>query len=163
MKGARTISVRTLSYAQLTAMNLQMLLHWEDRDSMAHSIESRVPFLDYRLVEYVLGLPDECKIAAGITKRVLREGMRGILPEAIRQRMDKLGFVTPEEVWVRERSTARFRAALAEAITVSQGVLTLAALDRFDAMVSGRRPFNFFTWRLISFGAWVKRFRVALG
>ena len=161
--GVRTTSVQALSYAQLTTMNLQMLLHWEDRDSMAHSIESRVPFLDYRLVEYALGLPDECKIAAGITKRVLREGMRSILPEAIRQRMDKLGFVTPEEIWVRERSTARFRAALEDAITVSQGVLTSTALDRFDAMVSGKRPFNFFIWRLISFGAWVKQFGVALG
>ena len=92
--GAKT--VQEFSVAQLTASNLQMLLHWEDRDSMGHSIESRVPFLDYRLVEFVLGLPDEYKLSGGVTKRILRQGMSGILPAPICDRMDKLGFVTPE-------------------------------------------------------------------
>jgi asparagine synthase (glutamine-hydrolysing) len=60
-----------------------MLLHWEDRNSMAHAVESRVPFLDYRLEEFVLGLPDDLKIAGATTKLVLREAMRGVLPEKI--------------------------------------------------------------------------------
>src|ERR1019366_8404889 len=54
--GAHSDSVQSMSRMQLTATNLQKLLHWEDRNSMAHSVESRVPFLDYRLVEFVLGL-----------------------------------------------------------------------------------------------------------
>lgn len=157
---ARTTCVQTLSHAQLTAMNLQMLLHWEDRDSMAHSIESRLPFLDYRLVEYALGLPDSFKINSGVTKQVLRAGMQGILPEMIRQRLDKLGFVTPEEVWVREHNTNQFRAALNNAIAVSQGILKPSVLDIFDDIVLRRRPFSFFIWRLISFGAWIQRFGV---
>src|SRR6185436_15082336 len=60
--GSKSATVRDMSLAQLKATSLPMLLHWEDRDSMAHSIEARVPFLDYRLVEFVLGLPDEYKI-----------------------------------------------------------------------------------------------------
>jgi asparagine synthase (glutamine-hydrolysing) len=158
--GAKATSVRAFSVGQLTALNLQMLLHWEDRDSMAHSIEARVPFLDYRLVEYVLGLPDEFKLQGGVTKRVLREGMRGILPERIRTRLDKLGFVTPEEVWLRERGAAEFRAALDEAIEASQGVLNHDARKVLDDMIAGRRPFNFMVWRMISFGAWMKEFNV---
>jgi len=66
--GAQTTSVRQLSHSQLLYTNLPMLLHWEDRDSMAHGVESRVPFLDYRLVEYVMGLPDDLKIKGATTK-----------------------------------------------------------------------------------------------
>lgn len=161
--GAKATSVRAFSVGQLTASNLQMLLHWEDRDSMAHSIEARVPFLDYRLVEYVLGLPDEFKLQEGVTKKVMREGMRGILPERIRNRMDKLGFVTPEEVWLRERGADQFRAALDEAIEASQGVLNNDARKVLDDMIAGRRPFNFMVWRMISFGAWMKKFNVMVG
>lgn len=154
-------SVRDFSVALLTSMNLQMLLHWEDRDSMGHSIESRVPFLDYRLVEFALGLPDEYKISAGITKRVLREGMSGILPDAIRDRMDKLGFVTPEEVWLRESAPDHFRTKLQEAVDVSGGILRREeSLNMLEEMIAGRRRFSFLPWRMISFGEWVKQFSV---
>lgn len=69
---------------------------------MAFSIESRVPFLDHRLVELAFSLPDEAKIHKGVTKRILRESMRDILPAAITDRKDKKGFVTPGEVkWLR--------------------------------------------------------------
>jgi len=157
-RGAATRSVEALSRAQLTATNLQMLLHWEDRDSMAHSVESRVPFLDYRLVEYVLGLPAEHKIGGGVTKRVLREAMAGLLPEPVRTRMDKMGFVTPEEEWVRHEAPGRFRQAARDAVDASHGVLRPQALDELDRIIAGERPFDFFAWRVINFGAWVQAF-----
>jgi asparagine synthase (glutamine-hydrolysing) len=156
-------SVRDLSIAQLTSNNLQMLLHWEDRDSMAHSIESRVPFLDYRLIEFVVGLPDEFKLSDGITKRVLRDGMSGILPDKIRDRMDKLGFATPEEVWLRERAPDQFRAKLAEAIELSRSILNADEANQLlEDMISGKQKFSFLPWRMISFGEWIKRFSVEL-
>lgn len=155
-------SIGELSYRQLTRSNLQMLLHWEDRDSMAHSIEARVPFLDHKLVEFVLGLPDDCKIHRGVTKRVLREGLRGVLPEAIRTRMSKLGFVTPEEHWMRQEAPEKFRQAARDAVAASQGVLRPEALRLADDVIAGRRPFDFTVWRMISFAAWLRRFQVAL-
>lgn len=79
---------------------LPQLLRYEDRNSMAFSIEARVPFLDYRLVELVFGLPDDYLIHNGWSKWLLRESMAGILPETIRQRRDKMGFVTPQEQWL---------------------------------------------------------------
>ena len=80
---------------------LEHLLKWEDRNSMWFSIEARVPFLDYRLVERTLTLPDELIIHKGMTKHVLREAMKGTLPEPIRMRRDKVGFETPEDEWFR--------------------------------------------------------------
>ncbi len=87
---------------QLTFLNnLQALLRYEDRNSMAFSVEARVPFLDYRLVEFVMRLPATLKVSNGYTKRVMREAMAGVLPEKIRWRVGKLGFATPEQTWQR--------------------------------------------------------------
>ncbi len=154
--------VASMSRQQLTASNLQMLLHWEDRDSMAHSIESRVPFLDHELVEFVLGLPDEYKLAAGMTKRVQRAGMDAILPDPVRDRVDKIGFQTPEEEWLKSSGRA-FSARLREAVDASRGVLTPACLPMLDSMIAGRRRFSYTIWRLISFGDWIQRFNVSHG
>lgn len=159
----RSDTVQRLSVAQLTANNLQMLLHWEDRDSMGHSIESRVPFLDYRLVEFVLGLPDEYKLSDGITKRVQRQGMSGILPDAIRDRMDKQGFVTPEETWLRVTDPELFREKINDAIEASCGILQKNQVNSMlEDMIAGRLKFSFLPWRIISFGEWVKQFSVEL-
>lgn len=87
-------------YLATTRTSLPGLLHYEDRNSMAHSIEARVPFLDYRLVEYAFSLPDDQKIKNGYTKAVLRDSMKSILPDQIRTRTDKMGFVTPERIWL---------------------------------------------------------------
>ena len=77
------------------------MLKWEDRNSMWFSLEARVPFLDYRLVERVLATSADMVINKGMTKHLLREAMRGILPEKIRQRRDKIGFDTPQDEWFR--------------------------------------------------------------
>lgn len=80
---------------------LEHLLKWEDRNSMWFSIEARVPFLDYRLVEKILASPSESKISDGMTKHILRIAMKGTIPEKIRIRKDKIGFGTPESEWFR--------------------------------------------------------------
>jgi asparagine synthase (glutamine-hydrolysing) len=68
---------------------------------MSHSIESRVPFLDYRLVEFVFSLPWEQKIHRGTRKFVLRSAMKEILPESVLNRQAKMGFNSPVDVWFR--------------------------------------------------------------
>lgn len=159
--GAKT--VQELSIAQLTRSNLPMLLHWEDRDSMGHSIESRTPFLDYKLVEFVLGLPDDYKLSKGVTKLVMRGGMRGVLPNIICNRTDKLGFVTPEEIWLREVAPDLFRQKIIQSISAAGGILRKeASLKMLDEMIAGRMRYNTLPWRLISFGEWIKRFNVAV-
>jgi asparagine synthase (glutamine-hydrolysing) len=86
---------------QTESASLPSLLRFEDRNSMAHSIEARVPFLDHRVVELAFRLAPELKIKGVQTKHVLREAMRGVLPEDIRARRDKLGFrAEPEAAWI---------------------------------------------------------------
>ncbi|MFM8771259.1 MAG: asparagine synthase (glutamine-hydrolyzing) [Candidatus Kapaibacterium sp.] len=81
---------------------LPTLLHTEDINSMAFSIESRVPFLDHRLVDLSFRMPTEHKVYRGETKRVLRAAMRGIVPDQILDRKDKTGFITPGHIkWLR--------------------------------------------------------------
>lgn len=88
---------------QSTLMNdimrnkLPTLLHIDDRNSMAHSVESRVPFLDHELVEFTLGIKSDFKYKEGRSKNILRESMRQYLPNEILNRKDKIGFATPIE------------------------------------------------------------------
>ncbi len=154
--------VQHISYQQIMHTNLPILLHWEDRNSMAHSIESRVPFLDYRLVELLYKIPSSAKIKHGITKAILRDSLENILPNKIKNRLSKLGFVTPEVIWIKENSEL-FRNRLIEAIELSQGILdSKSILSNFDDIINGKQKFNFWIWRIISFGAWMKAFQVKL-
>ena len=78
---------------------LTTLLRYGDRNSMAHSREVRLPFCDYRIAEFVAGLPPQMLMGEIQTKRLLRESMRGILPEGIRTRWNKQGFRPPQDLW----------------------------------------------------------------
>jgi asparagine synthase (glutamine-hydrolysing) len=157
----RYTSARELSLELLGGAHLQMLLHWEDRNSMAHSIESRVPFLDYRLVEFVTGLPDTFKIRRGLTKAVLREGMSGQVPQEVLARRDKMGFVTPEEVWARQSGADEFRRALLEARASCNGIVTDEIGKLLEDAIAGRRGYDSAIWRVISLGAWMRRFNLS--
>jgi asparagine synthase (glutamine-hydrolysing) len=104
---------------------LEHLLKWEDRNSMWFSLESRVPFLDYRLVERTLALDGNDVIRDGTTKFILREAMRGILPEKIRTRQDKIGFDNPQAEWFR---TPQFQKLITELLN-SESVKNRGIID----------------------------------
>lgn len=80
---------------------LTTLLRYGDRNSMAHSREVRLPFCDHRLADFALSLPPHLLMGEIQTKRLLRESMRGILPESIRTRWNKQGFRPPQDLWFR--------------------------------------------------------------
>lgn len=96
--GADTLNDALLDHFEY---KLEHLLKWEDRNSMWHSLEARVPFLDYRLVEKTLATDATMIINNGWTKHILREAMKGRMPEKIRMRRDKMGFGTPQDEWFR--------------------------------------------------------------
>ncbi len=80
---------------------LTTLLRYGDRNSMAHSREVRLPFCDHRIADFALSLPPHLLMGEIQTKRLLRESMRGILPESIRTRWNKQGFRPPQDLWFR--------------------------------------------------------------
>lgn len=96
--GSQTLKDALINHFEF---KLEHLLKWEDRNSMWFSLEARVPFLDHRLVERTLSLGDDLIINDGMTKYILREAMKGRLPEPIRTRKDKIGFGTPHDEWFR--------------------------------------------------------------
>jgi asparagine synthase (glutamine-hydrolysing) len=89
-----------LQYLEVTELQLPHLLRYEDRNSMRHSIETRLPFLDYRLVEFCISLPLNLKIKEGWTKYILRMSIDDLLPESIVWRKNKFGFESPDRIWL---------------------------------------------------------------
>ncbi|MBF9231967.1 asparagine synthase (glutamine-hydrolyzing) [Microvirga alba] len=145
------------------ASNLQMLLHWEDRNSMAHSIEARVPFLDHRLVEFNLALGNTHKIVRSDTKRVLRKAMSHTLPESVRERRDKLGFSTPEEVWFRGPLKGMILDGVEATLKRYPDLLEPKGTRALVSdMLEGRRNVDFTLWRIVNMGIWGERFGVSL-
>jgi asparagine synthase (glutamine-hydrolysing) len=87
---------------ELVNLRLPRLLKWEDRNSMAFSIESRVPFLDVNLLEFVLSINPELNMRAGWTKYLFRKSASDYLPKKICWRKDKKGFETPQSKWMKK-------------------------------------------------------------
>lgn len=153
-----------LCLALVKGASLPMLLRYEDRNSMAHAIEARVPFLDHRLVEFNLGLWDRHKIVGGDTKRVLRTAMDGILPEKVRQRRDKLGFATPEQRWFRGPLRVLVEQGVHETMDRYPDLLNRPQVEVYmKAALDGERPVDFTLWRIFNFGLWGRVFSATLG
>jgi len=94
-------NVRQRQVSDIYQYSVPILTHYEDRMSMAWSREVRVPFLDYRLVELLVGLPTNMKLKNGWTKYILRKAMEPYLPKSIIWRKDKQGFVNPQSEWLK--------------------------------------------------------------
>jgi asparagine synthase (glutamine-hydrolysing) len=86
--------------ADMTTFSLPLLLRYEDRNTMAFGVESRVPFVDHVFVEFLSKLPADLRLSGGWTKRVLRDALADLLPPAVRFRKSKLGFSTPQTQWL---------------------------------------------------------------
>jgi asparagine synthase (glutamine-hydrolysing) len=155
--------LKSLCMSMTHASNLQMLLHWEDRNSMAHSIEARVPFLDHPLVEFNLALGNNHKIVGGDTKRVLRRAMGGILPENVKERRDKLGFATPEQSWFRGPLKGLVTEGVEACLARYPGLMNAAGVRALrDDMLEGRRNVDASLWRIVNLGLWGERFGVGI-
>jgi asparagine synthase (glutamine-hydrolysing) len=145
-------------YLSTTRTSLPALLRYEDRSSMAHSIEARVPFLDYRLVEYIFSLSDHQKIRNGYTKAVLRESMRNVLPEQNRMRKDKMGFVTPEHVWLTESLRSWLDDIINSVSFRNREYFNFPQIIKLlDDYRSQRRDIGFMVWRWVNLELWLNK------
>ncbi len=139
---------------------LEHLLKWEDRNSMWFSIEARVPFLDYRLVERTLSLGREQIIRNGMTKHILREAMKGTLPEPIRMRRDKTGFGTPQDEWFRTPGFQRYLQELLDSPSfAARGVIEVnKAREIFRKHTQGEGNYGNTLWKFIHLENWYRQF-----
>ena len=138
-------------------LGLPALLRYEDRNSMAHSVESRLPFLDYRLVEWMFSTPREAKIRNGTTKVVLREAMSGRLPELVRLRQDKMGFGTPEDVWMRTELRDFIVELLHSERFLARPYYNHASVHRsLSDHLEGRRNVSTTIWSWVNLELWLR-------
>ena len=146
----------------LERLHLPSLLRYEDRSSMAFGVETRLPFLTAPLAEFALSLPENYLIDShGTTKAVFRAAMRGIVPDSILDRQDKIGFATPEQLWLQSRSQwvdDWLADARIERVPILESVGLRA---EWDAVRRGRRRFDFSIWRSVNLIAWTEAFNVA--
>lgn len=150
-------------YQSLRYTSLPALLRYEDRNSMLHSIESRVPFLTPQMAQFILGLPEEYILPqSAMTKYVFREAMRDIVPDAILDRKDKMGFPTPEEAWLKGELAPWVGEVLKEIRDPQKAPFLhyerIAA--EWSAILEGRARFDSRIWRWVNIVKWVEAFQV---
>ena len=139
---------------------LEHLLKWADRSSMRFSVEARVPFLDHRLVERTIPMADDQFIHKGMTKHILREAMKGRIPEPIRIRRDKVGFETPEAEWFRTPLfSAYIRDMLGSQRFKTRGIVDATKAGRiYDDHLERRSDRSRDIWKLIHLEKWFQHF-----
>lgn len=137
--GSRSLAERQLE--DLRHYSVPYLTHYEDRQSMAHGVEVRLPYLDHRIIEFGLSLPTELKVSRGWTKSLMRTAFDKTLPREIIWRRDKQGFSNPQEEWLRgplrEQLDSLFRS---DAAIYDYGLLERSALlSLWEAFLNGDR------------------------
>ncbi len=138
--------------------SLPALLRYEDRNSMASSVESRVPFLTPEIVEFCFSLPEAFLISdSAQTKTVFRVAMRGLVPDPILDRKDKIGFQTPEASWLRTLTPWVEETLQSDALAEIPFLHLDPVLQTARDALAGRVPFSFQTWRFLNFVCWMER------
>lgn len=144
----------------LTGSSLGTILRFEDRSSMAASVESRAPFLDHRLVELCLAQAPAALVTGGLTKALLRRSLGDVLPAAVRARTDKVGFATPEARFL----TGPLRTLCGDVLhgrgLAARGLFDVPGLRRtFDAAAAGALPLGALAsdavWKAVNVELWL--------
>ena len=144
---------QAMQVLEITETNLPMLLRFEDKNSMRFGIETRLPFLDYRFVEFALRLPTRIKLNHGWTKWPLRAAVTDVLPAGICWRKDKIGFAAPDKLWLTRHSATMYDKVVASSLLLRY-VDMPELKKRFHRLDLGMR------WRLYCVALWGERFRV---
>ncbi len=146
-------------YETLTRTMLPALLRYADRNAAAFSREVRLPFLDHRLVEFLFAIPPEQRLRGTTTKFVLREGLRGVLPEEIRTRRDKLGLEPPEAAWMRGELRGWIDTLVRSPQFAGRPWIDAAAATRtWEEFLRGRDAWHPLIWRWVSLEIWARVF-----
>lgn len=154
--------LKNRTYQDLTRETLPCCLRAEDRQTAAFGMSRRLPFLDHRVVEFMFRVPGELKIRRGITKYLLREAMRGILPEETRTRVKKTGWNAPAHQWFIGPGREQLLDLVNSQSFRQRGIYNVAAVEQLinehaEIVTSGRTQENhmMFLWQLINVELWL--------
>lgn len=152
--------INNLSYHFIINMTIPTLLHYEDRSSMAHSIESRVPFLDYRLVELGLSLEPDHLAYKGLSRPLYRKALQEYLPEEVVNRKDKLGYPTPFAEWTKTvlKDYISDKLLIKDAL-IYEYVEKSQATENINSHFTGEKDYSWEIWRLLSLENFLEFFR----
>lgn len=146
-------------FQDVTSTTTPCLLRYEDKNSMANSLESRVPFYDHEMAEFIFNLPMDQKIKHGWNRFVYRNAMKGLMPEQNRLRRSKIGFTNPEWEWI-ERKKEKF-----VEIFNSDSFRSRKYWDADKVLLGFQKALNneqrgdiLFFWRVFSVEMWLRRF-----
>ena len=152
-------NIRKLSIFEIETLSIPYQLHSEDRNSMLFSIESRLPFLDHRLVEYCIGLPSSYKISPQYSKAIVRDAIVE-LPEPIKHRKDKMGFVAPDAEWML-KNKERIKEEL-HSIVQNSEIFSEQLLVAFDNFVAGNRIYDPIFFKALALSRFCKLFKMEI-
>jgi asparagine synthase (glutamine-hydrolysing) len=136
--------------------SLPPLLRYEDRASMAHSLEARLPFLDQELVDYILTLPRSAIIHNGWTRAIVRQALHGVLPTAVERRRKKIGFTTPEFRWYRRQRAVLQSLMRSPSFRARPYWKAAAVAEGFRRACAGEVEESMFFWRAVNAEVWLR-------
>jgi asparagine synthase (glutamine-hydrolysing) len=126
---------------------------------MQFSLETRFPFLDHNLVEKTLSIPSDNYIKNGYTKVIMRNALKGILPEKIRMRKDKIGFSTPESDWFKNKNLQALLAGVIESKSFNErGYFDVKQCKKELLLLQKHNIFNPDFWKWIHLEFWFRKF-----
>ena len=136
---------------------LPALLHVEDRMSMIWSIESRVPFLDYRLVEYALTIPSYYKVRKGVSKAVFRDAVRGLVPNEVLDNKIKRGYPTPIYEWSRNELSSYFIEVLGAKELYIDNLFNKKSISiMLNDHMTGKQDYSSALWSMLCTELWFR-------
>jgi asparagine synthase (glutamine-hydrolysing) len=136
--------------------SLPPLLRYEDRASMAHSLEARLPFLDQELVDYILTLPRRAIIHNGWTRAIVRQALHGVLPAKVEARRKKIGFTTPEFRWYRRQRAVLQSLMRSPSFRARPYWKAAAVAENFRRACAGEVEESMFFWRAVNAEVWLR-------
>lgn len=145
-------------YREVFKTKLPALLRYEDRLSMAFSIESRVPVLDYRVIEFAFALPEDLKVGPGWSKYIMRRAMEKVLPESVVWRKDKKGFPVPMKLWMQGPMRDIFQHHLFKPQGMLRDIIGLKQLKSFFDDWDRGVQHEWQLWRLLSLETWLQTY-----
>lgn len=155
---ASSKSIKSRLVDDIFGNSLQALLRYEDKNAMRFSIEGRVPFLDFELIEYLFSLPDEAIIKEGWNKFILRESMKKTLPDMITERRNKIGFTTPEHEWFLRMKNRIYHLFLSESFANRPYFNQTEVLKAFEQFIQGKNDDTMLFWRMLNVEIWFRIF-----